>query len=1162
MKPTNHRTPRAPRARTVAAISAAAIAAVLAAAVPARAQVPLITLPSVPWFVGQNVPPNILLTLDDSGSMAWAYAPDSFSSVVGVHHVAFKSNLNPMYYNPEVTYDAPTNASGVPYVTSYTAALRNGFDASRGTVNLSTGYRPEHTYTPNTTAGSLANHCRGGTPDISGSVCRFLNVAPGTATGAYWWTYNAGTAGCPAAPSLSTMAGLAITCFTLGRPTTPEAQQNFANWYSFYRTRNLATVSAAMLGFSKLPADYRIAWQALNSCKGNDGTAPYFTSACRGWDTGRATVDARIGVFDAAKRAAMWSWLERLPASGGTPLRNAVIRSGEYLRTTGVNSPYADQPGVTGTGYSSCRASYNVAMTDGIWNSDSVSWVGNPDNASRTLPDGTSYSPRAPYRDTNSNGLADIAFHYWSTDLQPLANTLRPFTPYRAGATLTPDEYWDPRNDPGTWQRMNSFFVGLGLSSWLTNPKWMGSTFAGSSSPVDGYTAFASGAAWPASGSDAAPGNVYDMWHAAISSRGQFYSVDSPEALVKAFEDLRERISAREAGASSAASTSLRVTSDSLVFATSFSSARWDGTLRAFRLRPDGSAETTPAWTTDNTFDHRINGGIGPHRVLTRGATGGLVQLAPTALSQLPTERRTELQSQASTLGITETQLVRWVLGDTSHPDLRRRDRLLGDLVNSAPLFEGGRDYGYGVTSWTDTPRIDGEVYAAYVASKNAGAGGTPTLPTVYVGSNDGMLHAFAANTGAHRWAFMPSPSFAKLGRRADPAAGHAWFVDGQITTHDVHDGSRWRTILIASMGAGARGLFALDVTAPDSPVLLWEWFPGITNSADADLGHVLGEVVVARAQNGEWVVVFGNGYGSASNRVVLYALNALTGAVRAKVQAGATSTTIANGLSPAALLYAAGRQLNFGYAGDLTGNLWRFDLRGAPETWSLSFSGQPLFTATNPSGQRQPITAKPRIASDRLAGRVLLFGTGRLLTSDDPGDTSIQTVYGVLDRASGGTATRANLTAQTIVSETSTHRTVSGNAVPTTSAGWFLDLKGTPTTSGERVVSPMSFLPEASMVTVSTIRPVSGADPCESNFTSWVMSLSPFTGKAVNVFATSSSTAPASGYRLDGVLASVTPIRKGNSRMQLTVNAGSSGLQQIDVTRAWNPRTAWHQIQ
>jgi type IV pilus assembly protein PilY1 len=1155
-------------ARTLLAPVAATAAAVLLSLTPAAGQAQLLTLPPVPWFVGKSAPPNILLTLDDSGSMAWAYTPDDFDNVVGTAHVAMKSNLNPLYYNPALEYPAPPDSAGLPYPTSFTAARRNGFDASRGTLDLSVRYRPEQQYNPTSTGYWRVDHCRAA--DTVGGTCPGLNVAPSVETGAYWWTYiPTGNATCPNNPTLPQTASLPVSCFQLGRPTTDEAKQNFANWYSFYRTRNLATVSAAMIGFSKLPSDYRIAWQGLG---GACSSASAFPSDCIGWDTSRSVVDARLGPFDAAKRAALWSWLERLPANVGTPLRDALRRAGEYLKTAAA---YRDDPLDTASPLSSCRASYSIMMTDGIWNSDSSS-VGNADNSTRTLPDGTVYSPRFPFRDNTSDTLADIAFHYWSTDLQPdVANQLRPFTPYKAGDTLTTNEYWDPRNDPANWQRMNSFFVGLGLSNWLTLPggRWMGSTHAGSASPLDGYNAFAANSVnWPVAQANATPGNVYDLWHAAINGRGQFYSADSPESLIRAFDDMRERIAQREAGVTAAASTSLQMQSDTMMFSTSFSSARWDGTLRAFRLQADGTPDTVPTWTTDNTFNTLSPGSIGSHKVFVRGSSGALVQLQPTdsGLGLLPATVLSSLKTQANALSLGPTSsnagattLVRWVLGDTGEPRLRRRDRLLGDLVNSAPVYEGGRDYGYGVTSWTDNPSIDGAVYAAFVKKKRTGAtvGGVPEAakPTVYVGSNDGMLHAFNAKTGAHRFAYMPTPSLSKIGKRADPTAGHDWFVDGQIALHDVHDGTAWRNILIASPGAGARGLFALDVTDPDSPSLLWEWFP-----ADVDLGYVLGEPVIARAASGHWIVAIGNGVGSvgtaSGNRASLYVLNALTGAVLKKLDAGSASTTVANGLSGPALLYLSGRQLGFAYAGDLTGKLWRFDLRGAVTDWAVSFSGLPIFQATGPTAAAQPITSKPRIVSDRILGRMILFGTGRLLTPSDPTTTTVQSVYGVRDRSSGGTATRADLTAQTITSESGSSRTLSTNAVATSAAGWYLDLTGTATTSGERVVAPLTYMPEASLALVTTVRPTATVDACATSVTSWTMALSPFSGRAINLFAGTGETFSA-GMRQTDRLGTLTPIRMSNNRMKMMTNGGTTGLEQSEVSRTWNPRAAWQQV-
>lgn len=1169
------------RTRIGAITLASAILAVAAVPSPVTAADPLLTLPKIPWFVGQNVAPNILLTLDDSGSMAWGYLPDDLDKVTGSETIAFKSTLNPMYYNPASVYTVPSDANGQPYSTSFTRALRNGFDPSRGTVDLSNAYRPERYYTPchDGTEDSrcsdfdhletrFAAHCPDSqlTPD---GRCPGVGVAPRAPTGAYTWVYEPrGRAICPAAPTFEALGSLPAACFALHRPgagtsgsNAEQERQNFANWYSFYRTRNLSAVSATMRGLAELPPDYRIGWQALSSC-----ASTHFAAPCLGWDRNPArAVDASIGPFDAAKRQTLWRWLERLPAQGETPLREAVRRAGEYLELRGAKSPFADDPKATrGVKYTSCRAAYHVMMTDGVWNGSSAS-IGNIDGASRTLPDGRSYVPRAPFRDTNVDSVADLSFYYWSRDLQPgLNDTVRPSMPFQAGLQPTDAEYWDPRNDPATWQRMTSIHIGFGLSQYLQAPvKWLGSTYAGEQDPATGFQRFAQGLAqWPIAQPDSQEGNVYDLWHGAINSRGAFYAADSPRDLVKAFEEMRNRISASEAGASGVASASLQVQTDSMMFSTSFGSRRWDGTLRAFKIQSDGVPESTPAWSTDTTFNALPKGDISRHMVYARAENGALVRLWPGKLSPLPREVRLSLADQAEELSRSLTRkigapdLVRWVLGQSDYTELRQRDRLLGDLVNSAPLYEGARDYGYSVTAWTDEKRIDGQVYAQYLKEKLNPTTNRPRYPTVYVGSNDGMLHAFDADSGRHRWAYMPTPSFAKLGKRADPRAGHEWFVDGPIVTHDIHDGNAWRTILVASPGAGARGLFALDVTDPTRPTLLWEYFPD-----DDDLGHVLGEPVVARAESGEWIVAFGNGYGHPSNKALLYVLDARRGTLISKMATGAQSSTVANGLAAPALLYTAGKRLAYAYAGDLLGNVWRFKLGGtSAREWKLDFDSQPLFSATGPDGKPQPITAKIRIASDRQLGRMLLFGTGRLLAQTDPTLTTKQSIYGVRDRPDGATtATRADLGEQRIISESGTLRTLSQNATPVGGAGWFLDLDGRPSNVGERVTMPVNYMPELSLMTVTTIQPGSAEDPCDTRTTSWVMTLSPFSGQGVALFSDGASRGAAA--RFENMLAAPTPIRMSGGRVQLTFNAGRRGLSQVEIKRGWNPRAAWTQV-
>ncbi len=1106
------------------------------------AATPLLVIPKVPFFIGQNVPPNILLTLDDSGSMAWAYVPDSFPSS---SHIAFKSPLNAIYYNPDVEYPAPVDANGVPFATSFTQAWINGFDPSRGWVDLSNNYRPTVSYNPASTGQSVGNHC----DDWNGSnICPVSGIHRSNGTRAYYWRYNAGGA-CPTTPGLAPLPAKA--CFSF-QPVPVAEEQNFANWYSFYRIRNLATVSAATLAFVDLPADYRVGWQALNTCTGG---SDWFSTACRGWNGATPTVNARVEIFTQTKKQSLWQWMTRLPASGGTPLRQAFDRSGRYLQQTGSGGPYADSPGSSTTTYTSCRQSYSVVMTDGIWNgAGPASATGNVDNTATTTPDGRSYTPRRPFMDNNTSSLADIAFNYWRRDLQPgLNNNVKAFTPFSGGASVTDDEYWDPRNDPATWQHMTSFFVGLGLSSWLTNPSWQGSTFAGSTTaPLTGYPSILNGPTnWPNTG-DNQPGNVADMWHGAVNSRGEFFSVETPAALIDAFRRIRNRIDNQSGAVASAAGTSVQVQTDSMLYSSTFNSNKWDGELRAYKVNADGTIQTTPTWSTENTMDWvGATKYASNNRVLVRSSGGGLIPFNTTNFTSLPVAQQTALNSQAAALGVPTADLVKWLLGDDSNTNLRRRDRVLGDLLNSAPVFEGGRDYGYIETMWTDSPRIDGKVYADYLKFK--GEPGTPGYkPTVYVGSNDGMLHAFHGETGARRFSFIPTPALAKIGQRADPQYAHDYFVDGPIALHDVWNGSAWRTILVASTGAGARGLFALDVTNPDGPLLLWEYFPN-----DDDLGYVTGEPVIARADNGSWVVVFGSGVGSESNKAAVYVLNALTGSLMKKIVAGPAVTTSPNGMAAPALLYLAGKKLAFGYAGDLQGNLWRFDFKGPPASWNVDFGGSPIFRATGPTGARQPITAKPRIASDRVLGRVIVVGTGKLIEVGDKNDNSVQTLYGVFDRATGGTATRSAFTEQTIVTQTSGDRTTSKNPLGSGSAGWFIDYKGNATTLGERIVSPVTYAPELSLILASSVR-VSG-DACDASMQSWVLALSPFSGAAVTVFSALGG-GKSSGYLLDGSMAVPTVMRRGDKFM-LYSQRGGSPIPPVEGTKRWNSRAAWRQL-
>lgn len=315
-----------------------------------------------PLMLIQGVAPNMLVTLDDSGSMAYAYAPDSL--VNSRNNVYFASNsYNPMYFDPNTQYKLPkkvTLSNGQIQVQDYskpsfTAAWRNGF-TQEGRVNLSRDYRPTVQYQGGSGAGTESSIDRYGAP-------------------AFYYQYSGGR-GC----SLTTSS-----CYTRVEISGAAQQQNFANWYSFYRTRALATQTAANLAFYSLPENARISWQLLNSssCLIGSGSSNCYNNYLRD--------------FTGQHRVNFFNWLENLSVGGGTPLRQAMTRAGEFLKKTGVNGPYAYRPGTQASPEYSCRGSYHILMTDGLWNNDSAS-VGNADSTSRSLPDGKSYSSQTPYR--------------------------------------------------------------------------------------------------------------------------------------------------------------------------------------------------------------------------------------------------------------------------------------------------------------------------------------------------------------------------------------------------------------------------------------------------------------------------------------------------------------------------------------------------------------------------------------------------------------------------------------------------------------------------------------------------------------------------------------------------------------------------------------------
>jgi type IV pilus assembly protein PilY1 len=1149
------------------------------------------TVSSLPQFVPSLLPPNIAVTLDDSGSMSWAYVPDSLASTGNTRR--FKSaSFNPLYYDPEVNYPAPVDVAGTPLTTSFLSARINGYAdgitgaATRGSVNLHIAYRPTLEYDPSAFSQTFAEH-----PNVAADLTALKNelqlrtgvVAPfgvNTPGPAYYYLYDASLAASCTITNDSCYK-LVIVSATSG-PAGTDERQNFANWYSFYRTRNLLTVGAASRAFLKLSPTYRIAWQSLTKCNG-------FKTGCDGWDT--PTYDSRIRAFDSAHRENFYKWLFRLPAVASTPLRSAAGRAGQYFTTSGVSSPYAADPHVTASPEYSCRLNFHILMTDGIWNSDSSSGTyctsntdptvpqtcNNRDNTARTLPDGTAYSITSPltriYRDGNSNSLSDIAFHYWATDLRPdLPNNVvkytidhSPFLPDVAGSDEV-KQYWNPKNDPANWQHLVTFTIGLGMTNILnlTSPdrRWAGATHKG-----DGYQNFLTGVAtWPSTGVNVSPGNVYDLWHAAINSRGQAYAVDTPDGLGSALDDALTRVGDRKGASAAMAANSTRLSADSLLFQALFSSGDWTGRLRAMRLNADGSLGETLWEATDP-------GKIPAHgarNIATWSGSGGI------AFTQA------DLTAAGLWGAIGSTALLDYLRGDQSGEQskggpFRTRSTRLGDIVGSDPAFVHAENYGY--SSLPEGAYTSATPYAAFLAAKAA------RRPMLYVGANDGILHAFDALTGDERFAYVPNAVLPNLPSLANLVYAHRFFVDGSPAAWDAHFGGTWKTVLLGTTGAGGKAVFALDVTDPADfgpAKVLWEInaaTPGFT-----DLGYTIGQAVAAKANNGEWVAIFGNGYGSTSQRAVLYIVRLADGALIRKFDTGVGGAGAPNGLGTPTLYDSNGDDVyDAVYAPDMRGNVWKFDLGGAaPLGWKIAFApaagfpnGAPLFTARGPAAQVQPIQARVELARPPagVPGVMVLFGTGRFFADGDNADTTAQSFYGILDNGTAIAAVdRSVLQQQTISTLNITFRGVDNTAVRDVTAntidwaakrGWYIDLPD----SGERVIGNAAV--RTGRVIFNTVIP--GFDPCTFGGSGWLMEVDVRTGAKLP-YSVFDSTGDGQVNDADVNVAGV-PITVGISKQPLVLDGaptaiklmtGTSGQIQGERNRSFGAalgRESWRRV-
>ena len=664
------------------------------------------------------------------------------------------------------------------------------------------------------------------------------------------------------------------------------------------------------------------------------------------------------------------------------------------------------------------------------------------------------------------------------------------------------------------------------------------------------------------------------------------YSASDPVTLQTTLNSVINTI-VKSAGSSSAlTSGSASINSNSYIYQTSYNSADWSGHLKAYVETATGPSSTV-AWDAAQLIPAPTS------RAVYTSSGGVGVAFSWVNLSA---DEQCYLAGQAS--GCTSTQaapgqnVLNYLLGQAIS-GYRTRTTPLGDIIDSNPLYLSTEDYGYSIL-----PSTEGSTYATYVQSK------ATNNPMIYVGANDGMLHGFNATSGVETFAYVPSTVYPHLPDLTSTTykTSHEYFVDGTPASGDAYYSSAWHTILLGTLGAtsGTNALFAMDISNPGSITassLLWE----VTDAND--LGNTWGQGAVARFNDGNYYAVVNNGYNSVNKHAVLFLVQVNKPSNIIKLDTGVGGGTVDNGLSQPALLDVdSNGTIDAIYAGDLQGDVWKFDVSSAMATnWNVAYvsSGtkQPLFKARDALGNIQPITAPIQlgsIPSGATGTAIVYFGTGQYLNTPDITNLNTQSMYGVLDSStfsgmafSGGTSnyTRATAVAnanvvvqQSIVYEDATTRAVTSNTVNYAGGqlGWYLDLLQPPlpgTQQGERVINKAII--RSGRVLFSTLIPASGT--CSYGGSGWVMEVDAASGgepsqafldlfgngQYDSVTLSSGVSAAAVGSRITNGFGSM-PLSTTNGSVYSTSVSTSSGNIQLlpnALITTGNPRVSWSQI-
>jgi type IV pilus assembly protein PilY1 len=1034
------------------------------------------------------VRPNIALVFDTSGSMAWTcvYAKQVTDAIIAdggtlygltddcVNDTSDPRNIAPvnnyLYYNPKITYARSYSSSG--------ALLGKATVDDDSVVTLyqpKTGQDPT-TYTTTAQLKNAANYDK----YYVGKTSFKLNSNATTSTNIFG-THGGARTDC---------AG--ITC------NLAEERQNIANWRLYNSDRMKVAKTGIGGAFFSQTDNFRLAYGTIY---GSPNTMKDFGLA----------------------KSSFYSWLyDRAAWEGsGTPLRAALKRAGDYYTSSSNTGPWGAKPwsppSETATDHLSCRRSFTLMITDGYYNDGITNVEARPTVGDVDGLAGTSYThataiPTQSYRYTpgnttdarnkgksdktngttgTSNTLADVALKYWAKDLRTdLAND------YGGGGP----------SDPPFWQNMNSYMVSFGAEGTMTEAS------------VTSAKAGALNWVVPVANK---PTTIDDMRHAAHNGGGDFLKVNNAAQFATDLGNVIGSIAGQQFSQAGVAASAVTLTAGTKKFVPYFTSGSWWGNLRMVDV-----ATNTTQWQVIETDSNGQPTGV---TTLPTPASRNVVVWTD-ATKQGLDFTFANISNAANGLKGTNTamQMSNAVTSDIidflrgvrtkEGTDFRKRSAVLGDIINSTPAFVKNNTNPQYEKLPTGTAGLTD--YASYMASK-----AIRTEGALFVGANDGMLHAFAEGYGANAagrelFAFVPRGVLGKL--ESLSASGytfaHTFTVDGPVSETDAYvttpnlttTGSTlgWRNLVVGTAGAGAKSIFAInvsDLSNLNKKTVLWEvnpdaafpLMPGNTSTSFADLGHVLTPVQNGITVSGQWVSIFGNGYDSTSGKASLFIVETATGKLLKQIS---TDATTSNGLGGVRLVLNGTQQIIGAYAGDLKGRLWKFDLSTATSSgWSLGNGGVPLFTASI-GGVTLPITAQPAVLerTDQplfTPSYLVTVATGKLFESTDTAIPSTnQGAYGLWDRKAFGSSgsdviNDADLEAvqQTLLTSATSEQYVTTSYVnpSTTSINWatqrgwknIFNLSARP---GQRVVDAVEQI--LGVVKIDTVTPDASASSCKAS--------------------------------------------------------------------------------